>query len=243
MHTIIELQITENFTTTIEMRGSLDSGQCIVFSHGFGVGRDSRGMFTNLVEQLSEDYLCVQFEYTTWKGKENWIDSFKIMQQTLKRVIEYLDRKYQIHDKHIVAHSLGCLLASVCSNDFHKQIYLAPTVEPIAERLQTYFSNKPGSVVDESGTISATRTDGSTTHITHSFFEEIKPIIPWDVYATSRKTVLVVEAAQDELITNHTEAWRVLGNFEVISIPGDHNFTASNRPLLVQTVLDYLRDV
>ena len=35
----------------------------LVFSHGFGVRRDSRGMFTDIIQHLPEDFGYVLFDY------------------------------------------------------------------------------------------------------------------------------------------------------------------------------------
>src|SRR5436190_20100677 len=44
--------------------------QMIVFSHGFGVGRDSRGMFTDLVKQLPADYGYILLDYNAAAGEK-----------------------------------------------------------------------------------------------------------------------------------------------------------------------------
>ena len=35
----------------------------VLFSHGFGVKKDARGMFTDIVQSLGSDYLPVMFDY------------------------------------------------------------------------------------------------------------------------------------------------------------------------------------
>ena len=219
--------------------GPDDATECMVFSHGFGVGRDSRGMFTDLVEQLSDKYLCILFEYTRVESDATHVDSYQTMLWTLMRVIEHVQEQYAPRSIHLVAHSMGCLLAASQSIQFHKQIYLAPATEPLSERLKNHFKQNPNTVIDALGNVSAKRSDGSTTQISRRFFDELQPVIPMDQYAMTNGEVMVVEAAEDEIVTNHTQQWGVFGNISVMSISGDHNFKPPYRAQLVQTVLDY----
>ena len=208
---------------------------------GLGWGVDSRGMFTELVAVLSPDYLCVQFEYTRLHNQETWVDSYHQMPKTIDKVIEYVNEQYNPLSLHVVAHSMGCILAATQSTQFHKQIYLAPANEPMADKLMRYFSKNPHTVIDEDETVHAGRSDGTITHISPQFFSQLQPIIPLDQYAMTNGDILVVEAADDEVVENHSEVWGVLGNVRSLSIPGDHNFKPPHRELLIKTVVDYLR--
>jgi hypothetical protein len=46
-----------------ECWGNEKTGKAVIFSHGFGVRRDSRGMFDELAELLKDNCLVVQFDY------------------------------------------------------------------------------------------------------------------------------------------------------------------------------------
>lgn len=242
MHKIEQLQINNTYTTTVEVTGLDDAEEVVLFSHGFGVGRDARGMFTELVSRLSDRFLCVQFDYARSNENETWVDSYQDMLWTLMKVIEYVKDNYQPVSVHVVGHSMGCLLAASQSVQFHKQVYLAPADEPIAERLLAYFRQNPNTTIDKDGNVTAGRSDGSLTHISKRFFDELAPVIPMDQYAMTNGEIVVVEAQDDEVITNHSETWEVLGNFSLVSIPGDHDFNPPHRDRLVKTVVDYLRE-
>lgn len=52
-----------------EYWGNRETGNVLIFSHGFGVKRDSKGMFTQLAEMLKDKYLIVLFDYVDVKKR------------------------------------------------------------------------------------------------------------------------------------------------------------------------------
>ena len=61
--------------TTVDIVGNEKSGKVIIFSHGFGVDRTSKGKFTEFTNALKEDYLCITFDYNQFdsEGSYNFV--------------------------------------------------------------------------------------------------------------------------------------------------------------------------
>jgi len=57
------VQITDRFEATVEITGNVESGKVVFVSHGFGVQRDSRGMFIDIENVLKNDFLGIRFDY------------------------------------------------------------------------------------------------------------------------------------------------------------------------------------
>ncbi len=236
-----QLKITDEFTTTVEVAGPATAKEVVVFSHGFGVGRDSRGMFIDIEQELMPDYLCVRFDYSqVLENGDTIIGSYEVMQKTIATVVEHVQAHYKPLTVHLIAHSLGGLVASSVFSQFDGyKILLAPSITPVSQRLQEYFTQKPGTLIEANGDIIAERSDSARTHIAASFFTELQSYIPLDQYAQVTGDLYVLQAKQDTVIENRPELIKELDRVIFSEIDGDHNFEEKARAQLVQ----YIRDI
>lgn len=76
--------------------GNEQSDQILVFSHGFGVKSDSRGMFNLLVDTFKDKYLTVRFHYVIVDDitQETVASSYSEQTEKLLTVINKVQQKY-----------------------------------------------------------------------------------------------------------------------------------------------------
>lgn len=90
--TQFEIQTEKGLTVKGEYEGNERTGKLIIFSHGFGVTRDSHGMFTEIGDELKSEYLVVKFDYTIVNKEENWTKVFPYSKQVEMLKAVYLQR-------------------------------------------------------------------------------------------------------------------------------------------------------
>ena len=62
--TQFETRFDDRVTVKGEWEGNEKSGKVVIFSHGFGVTRDSHGSFNQLGDLLKDKFLVVRFDYS-----------------------------------------------------------------------------------------------------------------------------------------------------------------------------------
>jgi hypothetical protein len=237
IHEEFLLQITDTFKTEVEITGNSQSNTIIFFSHGFGVKRDSKGLFTDIENVLKEQYLCVRFDYTFVDSEKNThMQSFTDMALTLERVTKAVKEKYANKDSIVLAHSMGCVV-SVLANleDVKEYVLLCPSFVSGFDRFTQFFSTRPGTHFDFEGISWFTRSHGARTYIPKEFFMQYKDINPVDVYKqkSSHFPITIVKAAQDEMVKDSYDDISKVSQICTETIDSDHNFTGVARNKLI----------
>src|SRR5688500_4803226 len=116
----------------------------IIFSHGFGVRADARGMFTEIAANFPE-YQCEMFDYNHIL-KNGDIEVAPLNDQA-KKLQDILNKQ---KDKVIlIAHSQGCIVAGVVDlENVKKVILLAPPENVSMQRVINKLMKKPGAEVN-----------------------------------------------------------------------------------------------
>lgn len=174
-----------------EYEGNENSGKVIIFSHGFGVLRDSRGLFTQLGDALKDKYLIVRFDYCEINKKENWtkVPSYYIQVKMLKTVFDYIQKLFNPNEINIIAHSLGSIIVGKSLiKGVNIAVLIAPPASKPYKRIKKYFSSREGAIINKSGTSILPRTDGSKTHVDSEFWIETKKFDPPLLYSKLTKT-------------------------------------------------------
>lgn len=208
----------------------------IVFSHGFGVRKDSRGMFTDIAEAL-DGFECDLFDYN------------ELLEGGDTRVLP-LSEQTKILNKHIAAaeegstlicHSQGCIVASSADTSrVGKIILLAPPTEVSMERFMGKFGSRKGVTQDEAGTLAIPRSDGSTTYIGDDYLKELDTINALEGYQrlANEHDVTIIRATADNILGETT--FDSLQNVKVIDIKADHDFSGGARHELTSQIQSML---
>jgi len=218
----------------------------IIFSHGFGVAKDSAGLFIDIAQSLGSDVLPVLFDYNDIDEANRTMTTKPFSQQAaiLNRHIEQARQDYPDARISLVAHSQGCIVAAVAEPQGLEQvILLAPAESFSVKRLEKAFTErlKPEHLPD--GSVRIPRRNGSYIVIPATFRPEIEHIDPPERYNRLAKLAptTLIRAAQDDILGKHVDDSRLSSDIKVIKLDGDHNFTdPADRQGLIQTIKQQL---
>lgn len=211
-----------------------------IFSHGFGVRQDARGMFTDIVAGLA-GVECVLFDYNTFD------DNIRtVMVPPLSDQAKMLESKVQnIHEEYpealidVIGHSQGAVvmgLAQLETLHVRKALLLAPPASMGFERILDRFRSRPGTVIDLNGMTRLARRDGSFTLLSARYFEErvgMEPLKLYDRLSGYTETV-VIRAAQDEVLGSTD--FSSLKQVRTVVLEADHDFTGEARERLIEVI-------
>lgn len=214
----------------------------VVFSHGFGVVRDSRGMFTDISKALPSGWGYILFDYNYVQGTDVYLSSYSDQVKKLSAVLKFAAEKSDT--VHLIGHSMGSITASLLASTVpSKVILLAPPVHLPRKSSNNSWAERPGAHY-EGDTLIVPRKDGTTSHIPQIFFDEANAVDCVETmkeYSLIRSCTLV--QAENEDIVGDLERYSLLSTetIQLIAIPGNHNFDPPHRQQLINTVLDLLQ--
>lgn len=205
----------------------------VVFSHGFGVRADARGMFTEIVDSLP-NHTCVLFDYNTILANGD-IEVAPLSEQA-KKLQQKIDEQTD-DNLVIIAHSQGCITAGLVDlRRVSKVILLAPPVHLSMQHVIDKLMKKPGAIIDLDATSQLPRRDGTTTHISKEYIESVNNINPLDLYATIAETTntTVVRCTNDEVL-GLTNVHNV-PHAKHIDLDATHDFSGTARKQLLELI-------
>jgi len=211
----------------------------IIFSHGFGVKADARGMFPQIAANFPEH----QFEMFDYNHilKNGDIEVAPLKDQAKK--LQDILNKYE--DKVIlIAHSQGCIVAGMVNlENFKKVILLAPPEKMSMQRVMDKLMKKPGAEINLDGVSKLPRSDGTTTLISREYIESVSNVNPMEIYQTIADTVstTIVRCTEDEVL-GLTDVDKIK-NATHIDIVADHDFTGASRVRLLDVLSNELEDL
>ncbi len=218
------------------------SKHIIIFSHGFGVQKDSRGMFTDIAATLPKDTKTILFDYNRFDKKVNRLTVAPLSKQAQK-LAKILDTTRQLYPDAVidlVCHSQGCVAAGLAKpKGLRRIVLLAPPATLSIERMANIFAYREGAHMDIDGESLFPRRDGSVTVVPKTYWPGIKAIDPVSLYnALAKHTeVIVINAHQDEIL-GQTDFSGLAPHVTVIAIEAGHDFLAEARAELLRTVAE-----
>lgn len=246
--TQFEIKLNKDIDIRIrgEYEGNEKSGKVVIFSHGFGVKRDSWGMFTDLGDCLKNEFLVVRFDYNKLLPGDNatFVYPYSTQAKILDKVISFVKKAFGPSEIDIIAHSMGCLIVGLLPlRSMNKVILLASPVSSPYENMKEYFSQRPETQFDEKGLSKIKRSDGSWTYIDKDFWPDVQRINPPKMYAglSKKSKVYFVRAMKDEIVTGEDyEPIRTIKSIEYIELEGNHNFDGDARKPLIRKMVSLL---
>lgn len=199
----------------------------IIFVHGFGVRKDSKGLFTYLASELSKlGYVAHLIDLYTYTPGE--VSVLPIDQQ-VELIKKYISIN-EIQQPSFIAHSMGC--AVLCSDkdlvaSASQIILLAPAIGGNPRRWRQRLIEDKNALVDEAGNLTFIKRNGEKMSIPEKFFSEPKDRDWLELYQTAAvaKKVSIIVAEEDEVITFRKEKLFTLGARCVVIDEANHNFT------------------
>jgi pimeloyl-ACP methyl ester carboxylesterase len=231
-----------------DIKGTIKhADKLVVFSHGFGVDRNSRGLFTDIASALPEDWGYVLFDYNKIEMIDNKLHVFLrgyTEQTTILLSILECAKNYATNIS-LVGHSMGCMTISLVADPKPNHVVLlAPPVGTTSGRL--YFNEYTGAHRDSNNVLVIPRKDGTITHVPDSFWDDAEKYFPPDVYtAYAEKHELTMIQAKEEDVLKHVDNYELFETTErvqLLRLPGDHNFSGDARSGLLRTVTQLIAE-
>ena len=203
----------------------------LLFSHGFGVRKDSRGMFPDIAKAFP-GYKPIMFDYNNYDRKTNTTKVFSYRKQAkiIKSEISRINKKDDKAEITIIAHSQGAIVAGLCNIKTFKAVLLAPPTTVSARRSKL----RPNRKVLKNGSLMIIKKDGSKILLTTAFMLGLRFTKPLRIYErlALREPTVIISAKQDEMVNNLN--LHKVRSAELYEIDGDHNFTGQYRKGLIK---------
>lgn len=224
-----------------EYEGNPEGG-VTVFSHGFGVTRDSYGMFNEIGDHLKDKFLVVRFDYVLINKAEyaTTILPFNQQVEMLDSVIEHIKGEFEPDFIDVISHSMGCVITAMRGgHDLHNVTLLAGPPQAPYERLKAYFSKRPETVINEKGTSKVKRSNGSWTFIDSGLWQDMKEVEPEALYSKLAEEVdtVYVRATEDQIVKDVDYTKLQSDKYlQYTEFKANHDFRGEARSVLI----DYL---
>jgi len=210
----------------------------VMFSHGFGVYSDDRGLFPDIMSHLGSTE-PIMFDYNRSDKASHTLFAATLEEQadTLRSVYSAARTAHPTATIDLVCHSQGCVVAAMAKIEgVRKTIFLAPPDDNfgrhIDEKLEDMLVRKmrPGTKTLEDGSISYPRRDGSTTVIPVAYWDSRRGVQPVQLYdALSHQTDLVIVKATQDQVIGGTDFSGLAALINVIEVDAGHDFEGQSR--------------
>lgn len=212
----------------------------IIYSHGFGVKKDGRGLFTDIASSLP-NMQHIMFDYNEVDEASNTLIACPLDKQAekLNAMIAKIHGEYPDATMDIIAHSQGCIATAIAApTDVRSIIFLAPPAQFLGMEKSEIYAIRPDTINDADGTLHVPRRDGSMTIIKNDYWlsrEGIKPIELYNRLA-NRAKLTIITATKDEVLTD-ANFTGLSSNIALIEQLADHNFTGEkSREIMMKTI-------
>lgn len=216
----------------------------VLYSHGFGVKKDDRGLFTDIAGSL-DDFRHVMFDYNQINEQDNTLTVTPLHEQAemLKSQYNSLRSKYPDATIDLMCHSQGCVVAGLADlRGVHKTILLAPPTHFLgSEAKLKQMSEREGTVIED-GVVSYPRRDDSTTIIKQDYWQSRDKISdPIALYnnLSQGAEVIIIEALNDEVL-GKSDYSTLSGAVLRVQQNANHDFTNESRSELLNTIGEVL---
>jgi hypothetical protein len=199
----------------------------VIFSHGFGVRKTDRGLFTAIAGALPH-VKSVMFDYYPINEASNTLTAKPLQEQALKlrKVINTARAEYPDAILDLVCHSEGCVVAGLLKpRGIRKVIMLTPPDDMSEATVVERRGTRRGIVIDVSVRTRLARSDGSTTVIHPEYWQSLAGINPVKLYnMLARVTKLcIINAKQDEVL-GKVSFEGIDPAVSLVALDGNHNF-------------------
>ncbi|MDP1760277.1 MAG: hypothetical protein Q8L01_02400 [Candidatus Woesebacteria bacterium] len=199
----------------------------IVFSHGFGVRKDDRGLLDDIADYFPEAESKL-FDYFDIDEKEKtlMIRPLSVQVKMLNDVIDQARKSNPEAIIDLICHSQGTVVAALAKPDgIRKTIFLAPVFDMSLEHTLERHKSYPDSVIDLNGVSKLYPLDGLVRFVPAEYWAERKNIKTFEEYNSfAEKTdLIVIEANQDKVLPK-VDLKELSPKIKLMPLDGDHSF-------------------
>jgi hypothetical protein len=201
----------------------------VIYSHGFGVRKTARGLFTAVSTALP-DAKHVMFDYNPVNEKSNTLTVKPLQDQALKlrKVINATKAEYPDATIDLVCHSQGCVVAGLVKpRGIRKVIMLTPPTDMTEVTVVERLGTRKGIAIDVTVRTRLARSDGSTTVIHPEYWQGLAGIDPIKLYnRLARFTKLRIINAREDEVLGKASFDAIDPAISLVTLNGNHNFDA-----------------
>ena len=216
----------------------------IIFSHGFGVRKDDRGLFSDIAASLT-DSEPVLFDYNEVHEATNTLTvrPLGVQAEMFKEILENVRENNPDAVIDVICHSQGALSVALLKPEgIRKTILIAPSLNPDIDRMVSLFKSRPGTEIYFDGISKLSRLDGSTTIVPAEYWEEYGRMRPIDLYnSLAEHTELTIIIAKQDEILGHRDTRGLNAKINIVKLDGAHNFAGEPRKILLNEIARILR--
>lgn len=207
----------------------------IVYSHGFGVHKDARGLFTAIARHLP-GFKHVLFEYNTVRHGMLTVMPLEYQVSLLKEEIERIKATDSEAEINIVGHSQGCIVVGLLQPTAEKILLLAPPEVFDKHLISNIFKHRDGVRVDENENYYIPRSDGTISLVPREYWDSLAQFkqIPSSLYRmlAQQSHVMIVRADRDEII-GKTDFDNLKPVIDIQMLGSNHDFGSGARDAVV----------
>jgi hypothetical protein len=199
----------------------------IIYSHGFGVRKEDRGLFTAIAKALP-DAESIMFDYNPINEASNTLTAKPLDEQArkLRKVINTMRAEQPEAIIDLVCHSQGCVVAGLVKpRGMRKVIMLTPPDDVRAEVVAQQLGARLDTPIDIMSRTRLARSDGSTTVIHPEYWQSLAGINPVSFYnKLARVTALRIIGAKQDEVLGETVFEGLDHAISRVILDGGHNF-------------------
>lgn len=215
----------------------------VIYSHGFGVRKDDRGLLSDIAEYIPE-VESVLFDYFKIDELAKTLTTCPPSEQAsaLNQIIKNarLANPGAVID--LICHSQGTIIAALAKPDkIRKVIFLAPVFDMGLERTMARYRTRPDAEINLEGISKLPPLDGLVRIVPAEYWRErrkLKPFVEYNDFA-KKTEIIVVEAGQDDVLSK-VDLKELDSGIKLIVLDGDHNFNGAARSPLIKVVRELL---
>lgn len=215
----------------------------LIFSHGFGVRKDDKGLLSEIAETFPErDSVLFDYNEIDEVNKTLTVPPLSFQAEKLNKIINSTKESNPGAMIDLIAHSQGTIVAAMAKpNGIRRVIFLTPPFDMTIERTIARYQSKPGFVVNLEGMSILPVLEGYTRLIPAEYWAERKSMKPFDLYNSFAELseIVMIEANQDQILEK-VDLKGLNSKIQVIQLDGDHNFTGASRAHLLAVLKDLL---
>jgi hypothetical protein len=210
-----------------DVRMNPKTSHIVIFSHGFGVRKEDKGLFTAIYRAVP-GIKGVMFDYNPINEKSNTLTAKPLNEQAhkLRHVINGARTEFPDAVIDLVCHDQGCIVAGlVKSRGIRKVIMLTPPDDISEATVTAQLGARLEAAIDVTVRTRLPGSDGSTTVIHPEYWQSLAGIKPVKLYnLLARVTALrIIKARQDEVL-DETSFEGIDPGISLVTLDGSHNF-------------------
>ncbi len=210
----------------------------VIFSHGFGVRKDDRGLFT-AISRAVPDATSILFHYNPINDRSNTLTAKPMNEQVqkLRKVINTARAEYPGAIIDLVCHAQGCVVAALLKPRHIRKIIMLTPPDEFDQVTFMKQLNTGDTPIDTSVRARIQSADGSTTVIHPEYWQSLAGIEPVKLYNRLAKfTVLRIINARNDEVLGPVTFEGIDPGISFVTLDGDHNFSeeeSRNRVLYI----------